>query len=65
MSQKRVIGIARLLLIGVAIFFLFQIFWPNSPELEELKISEVVQLAQDNQVRKIEVSGDHLKILTT
>ena len=65
MTQKRVIGIARWLLIGVGIFFLVQYFWPDSPEIEGLKISQVIKLAQDNQVSKIEVSGDYLEVVTT
>ena len=65
MTQQRVIGIVRWLLIGVGIFFLVQFFWPDSPEIEELKISQVIHLAQDNQVGKIEVSGDYLEIVTT
>ena len=64
MTQKRVIGIGRWLLIGVGIFFLVQYFWPDPPELEGLKISQVIQLAQDNEVSKIEVSGDYLEIVT-
>ena len=65
MAQKRVIGIGRWVLIGVGILFLVQFFWPDSPEIEGLNISQVLQLAQDNQVSKIEVSGDHLEIVTT
>ena len=65
MTKKRVIGIAKLLLIGVGIFFLVQHFWPDSPEIPGVNISQVLQLAQDDQIRKIEVSGDFLKILTT
>ncbi len=65
MTKQRVIRMVRWLLIGVGIFFLVQFFWPDSPEIEELKISQVIQLAQDNQVSKIEVSGDYLEIVTT
>ncbi len=65
MTRKRVLGIARWLLIGVGIFFLVQYFWPDSPEIEVLKISQVIQLAQDNQVSKIEVNGDYLEVVTT
>ena len=65
MTQKRVIGIARWLLIGVGIFFLVQHFWPDSPEIEGLKISQVLQLAQDNQVSKIVVKGEYLEVVTT
>ena len=65
MTRKRVLGIARWLLIGVGVFFLVQYFWPDSPEIEVLKISQVIQLAQDNQVSKIEVNGDYLEVVTT
>ena len=65
MTQKRVFGIARWLLIGVGIFFIVQYFWPDSPEIEGLKISQVITLAQDNLVSKIEVKGDYLEIVTT
>ncbi len=65
MTQKRVFGIARWLLIGVGIFFLAQYFWPDSPEIEVLKISQIIKLAQDDQVSKIEVRGDYLEVITT
>ena len=65
MTQKRLIGIGRWLLLGVGIFFLVQYFWPDPPEIEALKISQVLQLAQDNQVSKIEVRGDHLTVVNT
>ena len=65
MTRNRLIGVTRWLLLGAGIFFLVQAFWPDSPEMEVLKISQVIQLAQDKQVRKIEISGDYLVIETT
>ena len=65
MTRNRFIVLARWLLLGAGMFFLFQAFWPDSPEMELLKISQVIQLAQDQQVSKIEVSGDYLTVLTT
>ena len=65
MKKARAIGIVQWILIGIGIFLLAQYFWPDAPETEEVNISQVLLLAQENQVGKIEVSGDQLKILTT
>ena len=65
MTQQRLIGLSKWLLIGVGIFFLVQYFWPDSPEIEGLKISQVLLLAQDDQVSKIVVQGEYLEVITT
>jgi len=62
MNQARHIKpIQRLLVIG-GLLLLLLIFFPRSPGVPELEISQVLQLAEAGQIAEIQVRGDKLEV---
>ena len=57
-------NLIKLLLIGAGMVFLLLIFFPRSSSLPELKISRVIQMAEDGLITEIQVRGDRLDVTT-
>ena len=64
MNQARRINLKQWILLGLGIALLLLIFFPRSSAIPDLEISEVLQLAENGQVAKIQISGDDLRVDT-
>ncbi len=64
MNQTKHINPRRWVMLGVGILLLLVIFLPRPSALPELEISQVIQMAQEGLVAKIQVRGDKLDVTT-
>jgi cell division protease FtsH len=65
MNLMKRLNLFQWLLIGGAIVLLLFLFLPRPSTVQELEISQVLQMAESGQLSKIMVSGDDLKVTTT
>ena len=61
-AQPRRINYLRLGLLAAALLFIVMLLIPRSSGAPEIDISRVIEMAQDGQIAKIEVSGDKLNV---
>ena len=64
-TQRRGINPIPWVLIGGVILLLVFLLIPRTSSVPEIEISKVFQMAEANQLAKIEVQGDKLKVITT
>ena len=64
MNQARHINTIRWVVLGAGILSLLLIFFVRPSALPELEISQVIQMADDGRVAKIQVRGDALDVTT-
>ena len=65
MKQSRRVIPVQWLLIAAGFLFLLVFIAPRGPATENIEISQVIQMAQDGQIEKIEVKGDKLTVTAT
>ena len=64
MNQARHINTIRWVVLGAGILSLLLILFVRPSALPELEISQVIQMADDGRVAKIQVRGDALDVTT-
>ena len=64
MNQAKRINPIQWLLVSGGLLLLLLVFFPRSPGVPELEISQVLQMAQEGRVAKIQVRGDKLDVTT-
>jgi len=59
--NKNVIWILAIL--GISFIF-FSVIWPQRETVQVIPLSQLVQMAQDDKIQSIDVTGDEIKIVT-
>lgn len=59
--NKNIIWI--LVILGLSLIF-FSVVWPQRQTVQEIPLSQVVQMAQEGKIQSIEVTGDEITVIT-